>query len=94
MIGQSQTGSNSQIIFIALFSLTGAQLLLYFFTSLSKLSKYHGWAKTIFAQPNWDVLGLFSMFGFPSSPMIHFLLSLMNHQVLGKQITNGSHACM
>jgi hypothetical protein len=94
MIGQSQTGTKSQIIFIALFSLTGAQLCCTFLLALANYQSNHGWAKTIFAQPNWDVLGLFSMFGFPSSPMIHFLLSLMNHQVLGKQITNGSHACM
>jgi hypothetical protein len=31
MIGQSQTGTNSQIIFIALFSLTGAQLCCTFY---------------------------------------------------------------
>jgi len=41
MIGQSKTGSSSQIIFTTLFS-SRCTPLLGFFTSLSKLRKYAG----------------------------------------------------
>jgi hypothetical protein len=67
MNGQSQTGTNSQIIFIALFSLTGCTALLYFLLALAK--NYQSiMGQNNIAQPNWDVFGTFLHVGFPLHP--------------------------